>query len=309
MTRSVRHLAPAALLTLLPLAGCGGAGPEPSAAPSPSPSAPASAVSAAPVDVSAELTALEEEFDARLGVYAVDTGTGAEIAHRADERFAYASTHKALSAGALLERNTLEEMERVVTYTEDDLVGWTPITEQHVDTGMTLLEVVDAAVRYSDNTAANLALEELGGPQGFEDALRGIGDEVIEAERWEPDLSEYTPGDVRDTSTPRAMATSLRAYTLGDVLPEDRREVLVDMLLRNTTGDATIRAGVPEGWTVGDKTGAASHGTRNDIGLLWPREGDEPIVVAVMSSREEEDAERRDELIAAAAGVVADALR
>ncbi|CAL9362529.1 Beta-lactamase 3 [Nocardiopsis dassonvillei] len=304
--RSFRRLAPAALVALFPLVGCGTAAPEAAAAPSPQPTASAAAPT---VDVPAELAALEEEFDARLGVYAIDTGTGAEIAHRADDRFAYASTHKALSAGAILERNTLEEMERVVTYTEDDLVGYTPITEQHVDTGMTLLEVIDAAVRYSDNTAANLALEELGGPQGFEDALRGIGDEVIEAERWEPDLSEHTPGEVRDTSTPRAMATSLRAYTLGDVLPQDRREVLVDMLLRNTTGDRTIRAGVPEGWTVGDKTGSANYGTRNNIGLLWPQEGDEPIVLAIMSSRSEEDAERRDELIAAAAGVVADAMR
>ncbi|MFL1376496.1 MULTISPECIES: class A beta-lactamase [unclassified Nocardiopsis] len=303
MELSVRHLAPAALAVLLPLAGCGGADPEPAAAPSSPPSA-----SVAAVDVSAELAALEEEFDAHLGVYAIDTGTGAEIAHHADDRFAYASTHKALSAGAVLERNTLEEMERVVTFTEDDLLPWTPVTERHVDSGMTLLEVADAAVRYSDNTAANLLLEELGGPQGFEDALRGIGDEVIEAERWEPDLSEHTPGEVRDTSTPRAMAASLRAYTLGGVLPEDRREVLVDMLLRNTTGDATIRAGVPEGWIVGDKTGAANHGTRNDIGLLWPSEGDDPIVLAIMSSREAPDAERRDELIAAAAGVVAEAL-
>ncbi|SHI51702.1 beta-lactamase class A [Nocardiopsis flavescens] len=304
--RSARHLAPAALLVLLPLAGCGGADRDTAQEPAPSASPPAPA---SPVDVSAELAALEEEFDAHLGVYAVDTGTGAEIAHNADDRFAYASTHKALSAGAILERNTLEEMEEVVTFTEDDLVGWTPVTEQHVDTGMTLLEVIDAAVRHSDNTAANLALEELGGPQGFEDALRGIGDEVIEAERWEPDLSEHTPGEERDTSTPRAMAASLEAYTLGDVLPEEKQDVLIDLLLRNTTGDATIRAGVPEGWTVGDKTGSANYGTRNNIALLWPAEGEEPIVLAIMSSRDEEDAERRDELIAETAGVVADALR
>jgi beta-lactamase class A len=209
---------------------------------------------------------------------------------------------------ALLAELDLEQMEEVVTFTEDDLVDYSPITEQHVDTGMTLLEVIDASVRYSDNTAGNLTLDALGGIDGFTEDLRAIGDEVTEPARYETELNEATPGDTRDTSTPRAMATSLRAYTLGDVMPQDRREVLIDLLIRNTTGDATIRAGVPEGWIVGDKTGSADHGTRNDIGLLWPSEGDDPIVLAIMSSRGAPDAERRDELIAAAAGVVAEAL-
>ncbi|RBO87343.1 beta-lactamase class A [Nocardia puris] len=301
----------AALLVLLPLTGCGG--PDPAAAPTTPPTAASStaASSTAPpaaLDLAAEFAALETEFDARLGVYAIDTATGREIAHHADDRFAFASTHKALTAGALLERNTLAELERVVTYTEADLLEHAPITEQRVATGMTLLELIDAAVRYSDNTAANLTMAELGGPQGFEDALRAIGDNVTESDRWEPDLSDYTPGDPRDTSTPRAMATSLRAYTLGDLLPPDRRATLVDLLVRNTTGDTTIRAGVPEDWIVGDKTGSANYGTRNDIALLWPQEGAAPIVVAIMSNRGQEDAARRDELVAGAARVVVEAL-
>lgn len=296
----------AALLVLLPLTGCGG--PDPAPAPATPPAAASSTPPPAALDRAAEFAALETEFDAHLGVYAIDTATGRELTHHADDRFAFASTHKALTAGALLARNTSAELERVVTFTEADLLEHAPITEQHVATGMTLLELIDAAVRYSDNTAANLTLAELGGPQGFEEALRAIGDNVTESDRWEPDLSEYTPGDPRDTSTPRAMATSLRAYTLGDLLPPDRRAALVDMLARNTTGDNTIRAGVPDGWIVGDKTGSANYGTRNDIALLWPREGAAPIVVAIMSNRAQEDAERRDGLIAGAARVVVDAL-
>ncbi|MFE6388315.1 class A beta-lactamase [Nocardiopsis dassonvillei] len=254
-----------------------------------------------------EFERLEEEFDARLGVYAVDTGSGEEVEHRPDERFAYASTHKALTAALVLQQNTPEEMEEVVTYTEEDLVDYSPITEQHVDTGMTLMEVADAAVRHSDNTAANLLFEELGGPDAFEDELEAIGDDVTDPERLETELNDWTPGDTSDTSTPRAMAGSLREFTLGDALPEDRREVLNNMLVNNTTGDELIRAGVPEGWRVGDKTGAGSHGTRNDIAVIWPPEGD-PIVLAVMSSRDEEDAEYDNALIARAAEVVAEEL-
>ncbi|MFL1427748.1 MULTISPECIES: class A beta-lactamase [unclassified Nocardiopsis] len=288
----------AATLALLALTACTtpAAEPQSAAAPSAAPSADAG------------FAALETEYEARLGVYAIDTGTGEEIAYRADERFAYVSTHKALSAGALLAELDLEQMEEVVTFTEDDLVEYSPITEQHVDTGMTLMEVIDASVRYSDNTAGNLTLDALGGIDGFTEDLRAIGDEVTEPARYETELNEATPGDIRDTSTPRAMATSLRAYTLGDVLPEDRREVLIDLLVRNTTGDATIRAGVPEGWIVGDKTGSGGYGTRADIGLVWPEEGADPIVIAVYSSQDAQDAEPINEILADATEIVVDEL-
>ncbi|MFF8763945.1 class A beta-lactamase [Nocardiopsis dassonvillei] len=306
-------LAALAAVTLVPAAACGadGSGPAPGTEPSAGPSAEGSAGRSAPADLSAgfadEFADLEEEFDARLGVYAVDTGSGEEVAHRPDERFAYCSTHKAFSAALVLQQNTPEEMEEVVTYDADDVFGHSPVTEQHVDTGLPLVEVADAAVRYSDNTAANLLFDELGGPDGFEEAMEEMGDDVIEADRVEPGLSRWAPGDTRDTSTPRAMAGSLREFVLGDALPEDRREVLTRMLVDNLTGDELIRAGVPEGWEVGDKTGSGNYGTRNDIAVLWPPEGD-PIVLAVMSSRDEEDAEYDNALIAGAAEVVVEAL-
>ncbi|MDT0330113.1 class A beta-lactamase [Nocardiopsis lambiniae] len=293
-----------AALSLAALTACGATGAE-----SQSGSAPASPSASAPDAASDALFAsLEQEFDARLGVYAIDTGTGEEVFYRADERFAYASTHKALSAGALLDQYTLEEMEVTVTYTEDDLVEYSPITEEHVDTGMTRMEIIDASVRYSDNTAGNLVLEELGGVEAFKEDLRAIGDEVSEPARYETELNEATPGDIRDTSTPRAMAESLRAYTLEDVLPEEKRDVLIDLLVRNTTGDETIRAGVPEGWIVGDKTGSAAYGGRNDIALAWPEEGADPIIISVFSSQDEQDAEPINALVAEATEVVVDTL-
>ncbi|MFE2294013.1 class A beta-lactamase [Streptomyces sp. NPDC059452] len=245
---------------------------------------------------------LERKFDARLGVYAVDTGDGRTVAHRADERFAYASTFKALLAGAVLAKNSLPQMERRVRYGKEDLVTYSPIVEQHVDTGMTLRELCDAAVRYSDNTAGNLLFRQLGGPRGLQDALRGIGDRVTRCDRYEVALNEAIPGDLRDTSTPRALATDLRAYVLGSALPAEKQAVLTDWLKRNTTGDDAIRAGTPRGWEVGDKTGAADYGTRNDIAIVWPP-GAAPIALAVLSSRDAKNAERDDALLAGAARV------
>ncbi|MEC2056130.1 class A beta-lactamase [Peribacillus psychrosaccharolyticus] len=251
---------------------------------------------------------LEEKYDAKLGVFAMDTGTNRTVAYHPDERFAYTSTHKALAVGALLQQNSIEDLNQLIFYTREDLVNYNPITEKYVDTGMTLKELSDASLRYSDNTAGNLILNQIGGPAGFKQALEEIGDTVTNPVRYEPDLNEVNPGETHDTSTARALAASLQAYTLGDTLSAEKRELLLDWMKRNTTGDALIRAGVPKGWVVADKTGAGLYGTRNDIAIIWPVKGD-PIVLAVLSSRDKKEAEYNDKLIAEATEAAIKALK
>jgi beta-lactamase class A len=307
-----------AALVLVPLAACGqdgspGAASPPAASTTPSPSPSPSADADTTADAAAQpagrdLKKLEREFDARLGVYAIDTGTGREIAYRDGERFPFASTFKALAAGAVLREYSLSGTDKVITYSRDDLVAHSPVTEKHVATGMTLRELCDAAVRHSDNTAANLLFDALGGPKGLDAVLEELGDDVTRMERREPELSRWAPGETRDTTTPRALATDLRAFVLGDVLGKDERAQLTTWLRTNTTGDALIRAGVPKGWVVGDKTGTGSgYGARNDIAVVWPPDG-APVVMAIMSNRAGEDAAHDDRLIARAASVVAASL-
>ncbi|WP_370444818.1 class A beta-lactamase [Amycolatopsis sp. CA-128772] len=273
-------------------------------APAPLPAPSTKAITAPQPD----FAPLERDFDARLGVYALDTGSGRELTHRADERFGYASTHKVFSAAAVLQRTGLDGLAKNLTYTRADLQPNSPVTEKHVATGIPLRDAIDAALRYSDNTAANLLFRELGGPAGLAQALRGIGDTTTYVDRIEPGLNDLAPGDVRDTSTPRAMAGSLRAFTLGAALPPEKRTVLTDMMRANTTGAALIRAGAPAGWAVADKTGTGSYATRNDIAVVWPP-GRAPIVLVVMSSRPAKDADHDDRLIAQAAKLVLDALQ
>jgi beta-lactamase class A len=298
-----RRTALAALggLAAVPVVGCSGTG-----GPAERDGRAAPPASRAPGS-GAVFAALEREFDARLGVYAADTGSGRTVLHRADERFAHCSTHKALSAAAVLRRNTLEELDTVVRYGPGDLVAHSPVTERHAGTGMSLRALCDAAVRHSDNTAANLLLAELGGPKGFRAALADVGDTTTRADRVETALNEAVPGDPRDTSTPRALATSLRAYVLGDALDGAKRALLTDWLRRNTTGDALIRAGVPATWVVGDRTGGGGYGTRNDIAVAWPP-GAAPVVMAILSTRGTRDAGYDDRLVARAAGAVVSAL-
>ncbi len=273
----------------------------------PSPTAPA-LTDAESEQLAAAFAELEERYDARLGLHAVDTGTGLEISHRPEERFAYASTHKALTAGAVLAEVGVDGLEEVITYGQGDLVSWSPVTELHVDAGLSVGELAEAAVQESDNTAANLLLEVLGGPQGLDDGLTALGDTTTEVVRTEPDLNEATPGDTRDTSTPRALAESLRAYAVDDALPAAERDVLVEWLRGSVTGDELIRAGAPEGWVVGSKSGAAGYGTRNDLAVVHPPDDGAPVVIAVLSSRDAAGAGYDDALVAEAAAVAFEAL-
>ncbi|MEY8350129.1 class A beta-lactamase [Bacillus cereus] len=249
---------------------------------------------------------IEKEYDARLGVYAIDTGTKETVEFREDERFAYASTFKALAAAVLLKQNPISTLEEIRTFTDEDIVTYSPITEKFVNKGMSLGKIAEAAIQYSDNTAGNLLFEEIGGPDGFEKALRESGDTITMADRIEPDLNEAIPGDSRDTSTPKALATTLEVFGISEYLPADKQEIFTNWLKGNTTGNSLIRAGVPQDWKVGDKSGAGGYGTRNDIAIVWPPNRD-PIIIAIMSSRNEENASFNDELIAKATKVITQA--
>lgn len=252
--------------------------------------------------------ALERKFDARLGVFALDTGTGATLAHRADERFAFCSTFKAPATAAVLARHPMSHLDTVVAYTEADLMKHAPITRENLATGMTIRQLCDAAVRFGDGTAGNLLLRDLGGPARLTAYVRGLGDTVTRMDRTEPAITEATPGDPRDTTSPRAIGRTFRRIVLGDALPPDKRAFLHDLLARGVTGDHRIRAGVPRGWAVAGKTGTGDYGTLNDIAVVQPPKGAAPLVVALMSSRAARDARGDERLLAEAAAYAVTAL-
>lgn len=257
--------------------------------------------SAAPVRHDA-LAELEKKFDARLGVYAM-SDNGSTIEHRADERFAFCSTFKGLAAAAVLHRNPMSHLDTVVTYTEAELMKSSAVTRQHVRTGMTLRDLCDAAVRHSDGTAGNLLLRDAGGPAGLTRFLRDLGDTETRMDRIEPDITSATPGDPRDTATPRSLGTDYQRIVLGDALEPAKRDFLKDLLERSVTGAKRVRAGVPAGSRVASKTGTGGYGTVNDIAVVWPP-GREPLLIAIMSSRASADAKYDEALIAEAAAYV-----
>jgi beta-lactamase class A len=230
-----------------------------------------------------ELKRLEAESGGRLGVALLDTRTGHRIGYRMDDRFPMCSTFKVLASGAILRGVDVgrESLDRRIFFGNADLVTYSPETSKHVGpTGMTVAELCKAAITLSDNTAGNLILASIGGPKGLTAFARSLGDKMTRLDRIETALNEALPDDPRDTTTPRAMATDLQTLVLGKTLSAKSREQLAIWLVANTTGGKRLRAGLPSGWRVGDKTGTGERGTANDVAVLWPP-GRAPVIVTV----------------------------
>jgi beta-lactamase class A len=228
----------------------------------------------------AAIAKIEAESGGRLGVAALDTGSGALAGHRIDERFPMCSTFKTLAVAAILARVDAgkEQLARRIAVEQKDILSYAPITKQHVGQDLTVAELCEAAVTLSDNTAANLLLASLGGPLAITTYARSLGDDITRLDRTEPTLNEATPGDPRDTTTPAAMAKNLKLLATGTVLSAASRDQLITWLVGCKTGDARLRAGLPKGWRVGDKTGSGDHGSSNDAAVVWP-DGKPPVIV------------------------------
>jgi beta-lactamase class A len=226
-----------------------------------------------PSDARRRIADLERRYGGHLGVAILDTAAAKQVEHRGDERFPMCSTFKLLAAALVLSRvdRGEENLARRIVYQQSDLVAYSPITEKHVGgVGLTVGEICEAAVTLSDNTAANLLLDSFGGPQAVTSYVRSLGDGVTRLDRREPELNEARPGDPRDTTTPVSMLHLLQKIVLGSVLSSSSRDQLTAWLVANRTGDRRLRAGVPAGWRVGDKTGTGRNNATNDVAVIWP---------------------------------------
>ncbi|HTW85279.1 MAG TPA: class A beta-lactamase [Candidatus Sulfotelmatobacter sp.] len=258
------------------------------------------------------LATIELRTGGRLGVAVSDTGTGHTLAYRAHERFPMCSTFKALAVAAVLRRveSREEQLDRRIPYTQADLLAYAPVTREHVhEGGMTVEALCAAAIEYSDNTAANLLLASLGGPEGVTRFARALGDRVTRLDRTETSLNTAIPGDPRDTTTPAAMAADLRDVLIGNALLRPAQLRLQGWMDACKTSAARLRAGLPRGWAVGDKTGTGENGTANDIGIVRPV-GRKPLLVAVyLTGATAIDGDRRDAAIADVGRVIGEVFR
>ncbi|UYB53391.1 class A beta-lactamase [Xanthomonas sp. AM6] len=256
------------------------------------------------------LAAIERGTGGRLGVALLD-GSGATLGgQRQDERFPMCSTFKFLLAAAVLQRVDRGELdlERRVPIRAADMLAHAPVTERHVGGTLSVAELCRATMIFSDNPAANLLFPLVGDPPGLTRFLRALGDAQTRSDRYEPEMNRYADGDPRDTTTPAAMAATLRALLLGDVLQPASRTRLTEWLIDNRTGDDCLRAGLPRGWRIGDKTGSNGTDTRNDIAIVWPPGRRTPLLLTAYLNGAKVDSAARDAALKAVAVAVRETL-
>ena len=257
-------------------------------------------ISANPIDPSEAFASLERRHGGRLGVAIFDTGSGRQWGHRADERFLMCSTFKLLAVAAVLARvdRGTERLDRRIVFGPHALLAYAPVTIKHVGApGMTIAALCEAAITVSDNTAANLLLGCVDGPGGLTSYLRGLGDSITRLDRIEPDLNIGGIGDVRDTTSPSAMASTMHRLLVGSALSTNSRARLLGWLISCSTGADKLRAGLPAGWHAGDKTGSGSHGESNDVAIVWPPQR-KPLLVTSYLAGSTGDASQRNALLA-----------
>jgi beta-lactamase class A len=243
----------------------------------------------------------ETTLAARVGYAELDLASGKVLnSYRQDERFPMMSTFKVLLCGAVLARVDAgqEQLNRRLTWQKADLITYSPVTEKHLADGMTVAELCDAAITLSDNTAANLLLRTLGGPQKLTDFIRKTGDETTRLDRVEPELNEALPGDVRDTTTPAAMAKTLRQLLTGDTLTAASRQQLARWMEEDKVAGPLLRSVLPAGWYIADKTGAGERGSRGIVAALGP-DGTPSRIVVIYVTGSKATMDERNKAIAA----------
>lgn len=247
--------------------------------------------SATPVPIEAQLDALEDRDNAKVGFYGRNLESGRTLTYRADDLFATCSAFKAYVAAQILrqvQRGELKLTDEVFIDPALFVPVASPITEPKLGSWMPLSDLCAAAVRQSDNTATNLMLEILGGPLSVTQFARSVGDDRTWMVRWETELNTAFPGDPRDTTSPRGMGTGFSNMLTGNIFDEPSRAQLEEWMRTIVTGDTRIRAGLPTGWTIADKTGAGDYASTNDIGVAFGPNG-ERLVLAVMTRTRSDD--------------------
>jgi beta-lactamase class A len=196
-------------------------------------------------------------------------------------------------------------LDRDVWITASDIRPCCTLSRRHPGGGVTRTarELLYLMMIESDNTAADVLLQLLGGPPTVERRLRALGFERINVNRsegqllldmagvtgapppaeWTLDLQRRLVAEVtkpalndgrerylrdeRDTATPYDMALLLGRLQLGNLLPKEETDLLLDLMTLSTTGPRRIKGRLPPETRVAHKTGTTAI-VINDVGII-----------------------------------------
>ncbi|MGY0216369.1 class A beta-lactamase [Endozoicomonadaceae bacterium StTr2] len=250
------------------------------------------------VAVERDIVGIEKALSARVGVTVLDTGNNRVWNYKGNEKFPMASTFKTVACAKLLSDadSGKTALDSTVTVRQKDIVTYSPVTEKYIGKKLSLREVCSATMLTSDNTAANIVLNAVGGPAAVTTFFQAAGDNTSRLDRFEPQLNEGVPGDERDTTTPNAIAHTLNTLLFGNVLSTDSRQQLKAWMVNNQVTGNLLRSVLPEGWRIADRSGAGGYGTRNITAVVWPQD-QPPVIISIYLSQTQASFAERNEAI------------
>lgn len=259
--------------------------------------------------VLAQLKQLEQQNNGRLGIMVVDRLGQPYLAYHANQRFPFCSTAKVIAVAKLLSLREQQPslLKQKVLIRPEDLTNYNPITQQFVGKSMNYFALSAAALQYSDNSAMNLLIQKVGGKQAINQYVKRLGDKVFRLDRLEPELNSAIPGDLRDTTSPQAMANTLQKIVFGNGLTANNQQLLIYWMQGNTTGDHSIKAGLSNNYQVADKTGSGAYGTTNDIAIIWPPH-QPPLIMVAFFTQWQPQARARPDILATSANIISQLL-
>ncbi|MGF1703276.1 class A beta-lactamase [Photobacterium makurazakiensis] len=239
-------------------------------------------------NINESIASIDQRISGSIGVSVLDTHNQQQWHYNGNERFPMMSTFKTLACAKMLQDSDagLLDKKTVAPIESDRLIAWSPVTKELVGSTITIEKACEATMMTSDNTAANIVLQHIGGPQGVTKFLRSTGDEVTQLDRIEPELNQARADDVRDTTTPNAMNETLHRILFEDVLTKDSKKQLKSWMQGNTVSDSLLRSILPQGWSIADRSGAGGHGSRGITAVIWTQKR-EPLIISIYLTQTE----------------------
>ena len=241
---------------------------------------------------------IESRVSARIGIAVYDSATKQTWSYKGDERFPMMSTFKTLACANLLYdfENEGLDLGLKVDIESDDLIVWSPVTKHLVGKELSLENACTATMTMSDNTAANVVLTGVGGPNGLTEFLRLAGDSNTRLDHMEPELNHARPGDVRDTTTPNSMVVTLNELVYGNTLSQESKLKLKNWMMGNKVSDGMLRSILPNDWSIADRSGAGAYGSRAITAMVWS-ENRAPLIISISLTETEFTIQERDKVI------------
>ena len=227
------------------------------------------------------------------------------ISINGDQRFPLDSTVKAIACANVLSKVDSGELslDHDMMVTKDNVVIYSPVAKNYINRKFTLSQACKAATEFSDNTGANFSIFSGGGPKGLTSFMRSIGDEFTRSDRYEPDLTINPEDDIRDTTTPNAMSKSMKKILTGKVLSNESKSQLTEWMVNNKVADNMIRASLPHGWKIADRSGASDYGIRGVVAMVWSDDHD-PVFISIYVRKKDSSLDERSEVIRVIGGQI-----